>query len=46
MRKIVLLCGLLLALSLPAMAQDLPRFDVFGGYSYVHVSIPPFRHLR
>jgi hypothetical protein len=22
------------------MAQDLPRFDVFGGYSYVHVSIP------
>ncbi len=39
MRKIVLLCGLLLALSLPAMAQDLPRFDVFGGYSYVHFSI-------
>jgi len=40
MRKIVLLCGLLLALSLPAMAQDLPRFDAFGGYSYVRVSIP------
>jgi len=35
MRKIVLLCGLLLALSLPAMAQDLPRIDAFGGYSYV-----------
>jgi opacity protein-like surface antigen len=40
MRKIVLLCGLLLALSLPAMAQDQPRFDLFGGYSYVRVSIP------
>ncbi len=42
MRKIVLLFGLLLALSLPAMAQDQPRFDVFGGYSYIrfndHVS--------
>ncbi len=38
MRKLVLLFGLLLALSLPAMAQDQPRFDVFGGYSYVHVS--------
>ena len=35
MRKILLLCGLLLALSLPAMAQDMPTIDVFAGYSYV-----------
>jgi opacity protein-like surface antigen len=40
MRKLVWLCGLFLALAVPAMAQDeLPRFDVFGGYSYVHFSI-------
>jgi opacity protein-like surface antigen len=39
MRKLVWLCGLALLLSVPAMAQDdLPRFDVFGGYSYVHAS--------
>jgi len=36
MRKLVWLCGLFLALAVPAMAQDeLPKFDVFGGYSYV-----------
>jgi len=40
MRKLVWLCGLFLALAVPAMAQDeLPKFDVFGGYSYVHFSI-------
>ncbi len=39
MRKIVWLCGVILLLSVPAMAQDdLPTFDLFGGYSYVHVS--------
>jgi opacity protein-like surface antigen len=38
MRKIVLLCGVILALSLPAMAQDEPRAEVFGGYSYVRVN--------
>ena len=42
MRKLVWLCGLFLALAIPAMAQDeLPKFDVFGGYSYVHFSISP-----
>jgi len=42
MRKLVWLCGLFLALAVPAMAQDeLPKFDVFGGYSYVHFSIQP-----
>jgi opacity protein-like surface antigen len=40
MRKIVLLCGLVLGLSLSATAQDLPRIDVFGGYSYVRVNFP------
>jgi len=40
MRKIVLLCGLVLGLSLSAMAQDQPRFEVFGGYTYVRLSIP------
>ena len=39
MRKIVWLCGVILLLSVPAMAQDLPKFDVFGGYSYVRVNI-------
>lgn len=39
MRKVVLLCGALLGLSLSLMAQDLPRFDVFAGYSYIHFSI-------
>ncbi len=35
MRKIVLLCFLVLALSLSAMAQDHHKAEVFGGYSYV-----------
>jgi len=39
MRKLVWLCGLFLALAVPAMGQDPPKFDVFGGYSYVHFSI-------
>jgi opacity protein-like surface antigen len=34
MRKIVLLCGVVLALSLPAMAQDQPKFEAFGGYNF------------
>jgi opacity protein-like surface antigen len=38
MRKLVWLCGVILLLSVPAMAQDLPKFDVFGGYSYIHAS--------
>jgi opacity protein-like surface antigen len=40
MQKLVRLCGLLLALAFPAMAQDnLPGFDIFGGYSHVRFSI-------
>ncbi len=38
MRKIVWLCGVILLLSVPAMAQDEPKFDLFGGYSYVHAN--------
>ncbi len=38
MRKLVWLCGVILLLSVPAMAQDAPRFDLFGGYSYVRVN--------
>lgn len=36
MRKIVLVLGGILVLSLTAPAQDLPKFDAFGGYSYIH----------
>src|SRR5712692_2478299 len=38
MRKLVWLLGVILLLSVPAMAQDLPKFDLFGGYSYVHAN--------
>lgn len=37
MRRIWFLLGLLLA-TLPAAAQDLPRAEVFGGYSYLRVN--------
>jgi len=36
MKKIVLVCGGILVLSRTAPAQDLPKFDAFGGYSYIH----------
>lgn len=42
MRKFVVLCGLALALALPAMAQQeesTPRFDVSGGYSYLRLNL-------
>jgi len=38
MRKLVWLSGLLLILSFSAAAQDYPKAEVFGGYSYLHVS--------
>src|SRR5215831_19351502 len=34
MRKLLLMFGLLLFLPVAAMAQDTPRAQVFGGYSY------------
>ncbi len=39
MRKIVLLCGLVLGLSLSAMAQEFPKAEVFGGYSYIRARV-------
>jgi len=38
MRKIMLLFGLVLAVSFPAMAQEFPRFEAFAGYSYIRVN--------
>jgi opacity protein-like surface antigen len=38
MKKWVLLCGVTLLFSLSASAQDNPKAEVFGGYSYVHSS--------
>src|SRR5260370_29597 len=39
MRKLACLCGLVLALAVSASAQDYPKAEVFGGYSYLHTSI-------
>lgn len=36
MKRIVLFCAGTLVLSLSVQAQDLPKFDVFGGYSLFH----------
>ncbi len=36
MQKFVVLIVFLGLLSLPLMAQDQPRFEVFGGYQYLH----------
>ncbi|MGH9691311.1 MAG: outer membrane beta-barrel protein [Candidatus Acidiferrales bacterium] len=38
MKKWVLLCGLTLLFSLAASAQDNPKVEAFGGYSYVHTN--------
>ena len=39
MKKIAVLGVFFLVFSLAAMAQDYPKAEVFGGYSYVHSSI-------
>ena len=39
MRKLAFLCGLVLALAVSASAQDYPKAEIFGGYSYLHTSI-------
>ena len=39
MKRWALLCGAMLLCSGIAAAQENPRLEVFGGYSYVHVSI-------
>jgi opacity protein-like surface antigen len=38
MRKVCLLAGLVLLLGASAMAQDTPKVEVFGGYSYLRVN--------
>jgi len=38
MRKLIVVCVVLMAFSMAAMAQDAPKAEVFGGYSYVHTS--------
>jgi opacity protein-like surface antigen len=46
MRKVVCLLGLVFLCSLGAAAQDVPKVDLFAGYSFVHtgpqISIPSF----
>ena len=39
MRKLACRCGLVLALAVSASAQDYPKAEIFGGYSYLHTSI-------
>ena len=38
MRKIACLLGLVFLVSIGAAAQDVPKIDLFAGYSYVHTS--------
>ncbi len=37
MRKTVVLIAILMAAALAGSAQEMPRFEVFGGYSYINV---------
>ena len=48
MRRLVLLCGLFLALAVPAMAQDEepPKFDLFGGFTYTRLHPIPNVHAN
>jgi opacity protein-like surface antigen len=39
MKRWALLCGAMLLSAAAASAQDTPKVEVFGGYSYVHVSV-------
>ncbi len=43
MRKLVCLCGLVLLLSVPAMAQETPKAEVFLGGSYIRSDGANFR---
>jgi Outer membrane protein beta-barrel domain len=36
MRKLILVVGMLLALPLVSLAQDAPKVEIFGGYSYLN----------
>lgn len=37
MRRFTLLVGLIVIVGLPALAQDYPRAEIFGAFSYLHV---------
>jgi outer membrane immunogenic protein len=39
MKKLAWLCLAFLVLAIPASAQDNPKAEVFGGYSYLHTSV-------
>jgi opacity protein-like surface antigen len=39
MKRLAMLCGALLLFAGIASAQDISKVEVFGGYSYMHVSI-------
>ncbi len=39
MRKLALFCGLFLALAMPAMAQDHPRVEFLGGFSFIRQNV-------
>src|SRR5690348_1008896 len=39
MRKLVWIFSLTMILTITAAAQDFPRGEVFGGYSYLHTSV-------
>ncbi|MGB6429829.1 MAG: outer membrane beta-barrel protein [Candidatus Acidiferrales bacterium] len=36
MRRLVILVGIFFAIALPAAAQKLPKFEVYGGYEFEH----------
>jgi hypothetical protein len=42
MRKLILFCGLFLALPVPAIAQDNPQVEVYGGFSHVQLNVGGF----
>lgn len=39
MKRWALLCGVVLLSAVAASAQDTPKVEIFGGYSYVHTSV-------
>jgi opacity protein-like surface antigen len=39
MKKLVLVCAVFMAFSIAAGAQDYPKAEVFGGYSFVHFNV-------
>ena len=44
MRKLAILSAVLFALSIPAVAQDSPKAEIFGGVSYMNAKLFPVEH--